>query len=126
LVVVHTWVFPVEGALRSGHFRQSNEVDRWIRDARDQHRRRLSELLRPYALEDLKHQVYLLKGAPGRLIPELATEKDVELIVMGTVSRTGVAGLFIGNTAEKILREVDCSVLAVKPDGFITPVRLDE
>ena len=126
LVVVHTWAFPVEGALRSSTSVQSSKVDGWVRDVRNQHRRRLAELLRPYALEDLKHQVYLLKGAPGRLIPELAAEKDVELIVMGTVSRTGVAGLFIGNTAEKILRQVDCSVLAVKPDGFKTPVRLDE
>ena len=126
LVVVHTWAFPVEGALRSAHFMQSSEVDGWVHDVRNQHRRRLAELLRPYAFADLKHQVYLLKGAPGRLIPELAADKNVELIVMGTVSRTGVAGLFIGNAAEKILRKVDCSVLAVKPDGFKTPVRLDE
>ena len=60
------------------------------------------------------------------MIPELATAKEVELIVMGTVSRTGVAGLLIGNTAERILHQVDCSVLTVKPDGFVTPVRLDE
>jgi nucleotide-binding universal stress UspA family protein len=70
--------------------------------------------------------VYLLKGEAGRLIPELATAKEVKLIVMGTVSRTGIAGLLIGNTAEKILSQVDCGVLAVKPDGFVTPVRLDE
>jgi len=41
---------------------------------------------------------------------------------MGTVCRTGVAGLFIGNTAEKVLRQVDCSLLTVKPEGFVTPV----
>jgi len=44
---------------------------------------------------------------------------------MGTLSRTGISGLLIGNTAEKVLRQVDCSVLIVKPDGFITPVKLD-
>jgi nucleotide-binding universal stress UspA family protein len=126
LVVVHTWTFPVEGALRSAQSVRSSEVERWVRDTRDKHRRWLAGLLQPHALEDLKHQVYMLKGEAGRLIPELAVEKEVELIVMGTVSRTGVAGLFIGNTAEKILRRVDCSVLAVKPDEFITPVRLDE
>jgi hypothetical protein len=38
---------------------------------------------------------------------------------IGTVSRTGIPGLFIGNTAEKILYRVDCSVLAVKTDGEI-------
>jgi nucleotide-binding universal stress UspA family protein len=68
----------------------------------------------------------MLEGEAGHLIPELATAKEVELIVMGTVSRTGVAGLLIGNTAERILHQVDCSVLTVKPDGFVTPVRSDE
>ena len=82
--------------------------------------------MRPYPLQDLKSQVYMLKGEPGHLIPELAAKLEVGLIVMGTVSRTGVAGLLIGNTAERILRQVDCSVLTVKPDGFVTPVRLDE
>ena len=45
---------------------------------------------------------------------------------MGTVGRTGIPGLFIGNTAETVLRQVHCSVLTVKPEGFETPVRLDQ
>ena len=36
-----------------------------------------------------------------------------------------LAGFFIGNTAEKVLHQLDCSVLAVKPDGFVTPVELE-
>ena len=126
LVVVHTWTFPAEHSLRSGYVRPSSELDRWVGEARDLHRRRLIELLRPYPLQDLNSRVYMLKGEPGHLIPELAAKMEIGLIVMGTVSRTGVAGLLIGNTAEKILRQVDCSVLTVKPDGFVTPVRLDE
>ena len=127
LVVVHAWTFLVERSLRTGHASLStDDVDRWVSDAREQHRRWLIDLLRPYALEELEHEVYPLKGEAGHLIPELATTKEVKLIVMGTVSRTGVAGLLIGNTAEKILGHVDCGVLAVKPDGFVTPVRLDE
>jgi nucleotide-binding universal stress UspA family protein len=66
----------------------------------------------------------MLKGESGHLIPQLAAKLKVGLIVMGTVSRTGVAGLLIGNSAERILRRVDCSVLTVKPDGFVTPVRV--
>ena len=126
LIVVHTWTFTAEHSLRSGYTVESSEMDRWVRAAQDLHRRRLAELLQPYPLQDLKSQVYMLKGEPGRLIPELAAEMEVGLIVMGTVSRTGVAGLLIGNTAERILHQVDCSVLTVKPDGFATPVRLDE
>jgi nucleotide-binding universal stress UspA family protein len=45
---------------------------------------------------------------------------------IGTVSRTGIPGLFIANTAEKILYRVDCSVLAVKTDGFTSPVEVNE
>lgn len=66
-----------------------------------------------------------MKGEASSVIPALAEKKQVSLIVMGTVSRTGVAGLLIGNTAEKLLQKVNCSVLAVKPDDFITPVELD-
>lgn len=45
---------------------------------------------------------------------------------MGTVSRTDVGGLFIGNTAEMILGRLNCSVLAVKPPAFRTPVSLEQ
>jgi nucleotide-binding universal stress UspA family protein len=124
LVVVHTWTFPAEDSLRSGYLVASNELDRWVGEAGDLHRRRLAELLRPYALQDLKSQVYMLKGEPGHLIPQLAAKMEVGLIVMGTVSRTGVAGFLIGSTAERTLRQVDCAVLAVKPEGFVTPVSL--
>jgi nucleotide-binding universal stress UspA family protein len=77
-------------------------------------------------MENLKHQVYLLKGIAGELIPALAAAKDADLIIMGTVSRSGVSGLLIGNTAEKVLNQAYCSMLTVKPDSFITPVQLDE
>jgi nucleotide-binding universal stress UspA family protein len=125
LLVAHTWTFPAEQSLRSGYLVGSSELEGWVRRTRDQHRRRLAELLRPYRLEELESQVYMLKGEPGQMIPKLAAKMEVGLIVMGTLSRTGVAGFLIGSTAERILRQVDCAVLTVKPDGFVTPVRLD-
>jgi nucleotide-binding universal stress UspA family protein len=60
------------------------------------------------------------------VIPDFAMEEQIDLIVMGTVGRSGISGLFIGNTAEKVLQKVDCSVLAVKPEGFVSPVKLDQ
>jgi universal stress protein E len=44
---------------------------------------------------------------------------------MGIVSRAGIAGLLIGNTAEIVLQKVDCSMLTVKLEGFVTPVKPD-
>lgn len=42
---------------------------------------------------------------------------------MGTVARTGIPGFIIGNTAENILQKIDCSLLALKPLGFVSPVK---
>ena len=100
------------------------EIDSLVREAEATHSTRLNNLLQKYDLQDLNHRVHLLKGEAGRVIPELVEKKRADLIVMGTLSRTGVAGFLIGNTAEKILNKVDCAVLAVKPDEFVTPVKL--
>lgn len=40
------------------------------------------------------------------------------LVVMGAVSRSVLARLFIGNTAEHVLDTLSCDVLIVKPRGF--------
>jgi nucleotide-binding universal stress UspA family protein len=45
---------------------------------------------------------------------------------MGTVARTGVMGLIMGNTAERVLQKLRCSVLALKPAGFQCPVKLKD
>jgi universal stress protein E len=44
------------------------------------------------------------------------------VVVMGAVSRLGLARLFIGNTAERVLDKLDCDVLVVKPRGFRSKV----
>ena len=125
LLVVHAWSLYGETILRSGRGRMNREeIDTMVREAEAEHKERLNNLLQKYELQDLKHRVHLIKGEAGRVIPELAEKKRADLIVMGTLSRSGVAGFLIGNTAEKIIHEVDCSVLTVKPDGFVTPVKL--
>lgn len=64
--------------------------------------------------------LHMLKGPA----PELAGKFQVDCVVMGTVARTGLLGLFMGNTAETIPDQLECSVLAIKPPGFVTPVTL--
>lgn len=74
----------------------------------------------------LSPTIHLVKGTPGREIPKLAKEIKADLVVMGTVARTGVAGVLIGNTAETLLTQIQSSVLAIKPDSFISPMSLDD
>jgi universal stress protein E len=68
---------------------------------------------------------HLVRGDPAEVIVRLAKRERIDLLVMGSVCRTGIAGFFVGNTAEKVLGELDSSVLTVKPPGFITPVSLE-
>lgn len=65
------------------------------------------------------------RGEAETVIPEFVVAQGIDLVVMGTVARGGIAGLLIGNTAERVLRQLPCSVLAVKPDGFVCPVGLN-
>ncbi len=63
--------------------------------------------------------------SPSRAIMACDERITPDLVVMGTVSRGGVAGLLVGNTAERLLGHLDCSLLTVKPDDFVCPVTLD-
>lgn len=61
--------------------------------------------------------------------PEVAILKAIErhkadLLVIGTIGRSGISGMFTGATAERLLPQISCSVLAVKPPGFVSPVTL--
>ena len=127
LMILHTWQLPIEDHINSGRVHvPTNTVDEWNWNLKEERKRSIRSLLDNFDFQKIKYQVYLLKGEAARLIPEFANSSEVELIVMGTVARTGVAGFLMGNIAEKVLGRVNCSVLTVKPDGFITPVKLSE
>lgn len=72
-------------------------------------------------------QVHLVDdpgGLPDEGILGFMGRQAIDLLVMGTIGRTGLAGAMIGNTAERILPELTCSLLAIKPLEFVCPVRL--
>lgn len=126
LHLVHTWQFPGESTLLGARSQLTQaEVDQFLQSVEQTHRDGLNGLLAKYDLHGLDYRIHLRKGGARDLIPAIASDNEVDLIVMGTVSRTGVAGFFIGNTAESVLQQVNCSVLTVKPEGFETPVKLD-
>jgi len=55
-------------------------------------------------------------------IVEYAAKVGADLIVMGTRGKANLRDVLLGTTAEKALRESQCSVLAVKPEGFSHPL----
>jgi universal stress protein E len=68
---------------------------------------------------------HLINEHPISGLPRLARKIGCDVLVMGAVSRSGLKRIFIGNTAERILDELDCDVLVVKPPGFTSRLRLD-
>ena len=85
----------------------------------------IDNLLARYDLKEIQHHVHLVRGRPESTITQMVDENDINLIVMGTISQTGIPGFFIGNTAEYVLTQVNCSVLTLKPAGFVTPITMD-
>jgi nucleotide-binding universal stress UspA family protein len=86
----------------------------------------LAHLARSFGDRIAGLQQALRRGEPEAVIPEFVVAEGIDVVVMGTVGRAGIARLLIGNMAERILRKLPCSVLVVKPDGFVSPVRFDD
>jgi len=134
LHIAHAWEAIGEGVLRGAFLNTpEDKVAAYVDGARQQHAAGMAALLRELeamlgreTLDYLKPKTHLVKGWARKEIPALAKQLGADLVVMGTVARTGVAGFLIGNTAESILEQIDCSVLAIKPPGFVTPVTLQD
>lgn len=82
----------------------------------------LTDLLAQRDIDGLELQVHVDHARPADYVIDVARRVEADLVVMGTVARTGIPGFFIGNTAERILAGLNCSALTVKPEAFISPV----
>ena len=65
---------------------------------------------------------HLQLGPAVEAIPRTARALRAGIVVMGVVSRSGLRRVVIGNTAERVLGDLPCDVLAVKPERFVTRV----
>lgn len=109
------------------------EIDAYVTTVKRIHTswlRRLMDQASSWVGEDIAESVrlktHLPQGDPEVEIPKLISDVQADLVIMGTIARTGVSGLVMGNTAETILDQITCSVLAVKPADFVSSVTLDE
>jgi universal stress protein E len=82
------------------------------------------EFLRNYLgevadLRTVTTEAMVVFGRPDEEIIRCAESGDVDLICMGSIGRDGVARVLVGNTAERVLRRLPCSLMTVKPDDFV-------
>ena len=66
-------------------------------------------------LQELPHEFLFLKGDVWENLEEVIRKKNVDLLVLGTHGRTGIAKALMGSVAEKIFRQASCPVLTVGP-----------
>ena len=127
LDVVNAWHLQEEGTLRTLRVRMpDDEIAAILARTEEDSAARLKALMADFDdFADILRVVHV-KGVPADVLTEHAASERIDTVVMGTLARTGVAGLFIGNTAETVLNRLNCSVLAVKPQGFVSPVTLGD
>lgn len=120
LHVVNVWRLVGESMMRGRLAIPKADVDRAVLHEFGKHRDLVKDLLAKNGITT--EHVHLPKGDAVHMIPELVKALGADLLVMGTVCRTGIPGFIMGNTAEQVLGAVECSTLTVKPEGFVSPV----
>jgi len=65
-------------------------------------------------------------GTPCEKIIEVATKEKIDLIVMGTHARTGIAHFLIGSITESVIKTAPCPVLVIRPNihGLLDDISL--
>lgn len=119
LHVIHDHV-PVEIPLVSPGLLAPPLVLESSREAEAEARSRLVKLLRGMKIKT--SHLHLTYQSPQNAIPAVARKARAAIVVMGSIARSGWKHAFIGNTAERVINELSCDVLVVKPRGFRTKV----
>lgn len=80
---------------------------------------RFDYFLKRFNFHSVKWNKMIREGKPSADILNIAREKSIELLIMGTSGRTGLARILMGSVTEKVVREMPCSVITVKSEHAI-------
>ncbi|HEX6210215.1 MAG TPA: universal stress protein [Methylomirabilota bacterium] len=117
VLVVSTWA-PFGESLLQPRMTEE-EYAGWMAEVEGAARSARDRVVESFGSRAARIERHLVKGEPAAALVQFAVEHDASLLVMGSVGRTGIRGLVMGNTAERALREVTCDVLVLKPEGFV-------
>ncbi len=125
LEVVHAWQADAENLVRHWNTDLSDKaLFAFTESMRQRHLNAVELELTSLTEVPSNVDIALPKGDATEVIPHVVALHQVDLLVMGTLGRHGLPGMIIGNTSESILEEINCSVLAIKPSHFVSPVVL--
>ncbi|MFT7677329.1 MAG: universal stress protein E [Planctomycetota bacterium] len=121
LHVLHAYRVPIQLKLEAAEMSEAEYAER-IEALKSEAREALSESLEAQAVSTPSEKVHLSRKSPAVAIREAAEHLAPDLLIMGTLSRGGRPGVQVGETAERLLGRLDCSLLTFKPQGFTSPV----
>lgn len=104
----------------------NSEIDAIAAQQKARMQESLDELLRAPNAHPQGIHVHLRRGSAASTIRAITKEVKPVMLVMGTVCRSGFSGIMIGNTAERVIADVECSVMALKPPGFRSPIPISD
>jgi universal stress protein E len=124
LHIVSCWDYEFEAFLRGSIWVKVSdaEISETILNTQHEHRTALERLVKESGISG-SHQLHHLRGKAEECIPAFVKDKKIDILVMGTVARNGIPGFIIGNTAENIVQKLSCSLIALKPQGFVSTVK---
>lgn len=124
LNIISCWDFTLEKELKENVFIKidAKTVSKLLNEEKNEHFGKLGKLIQQSGITG-ENEVHHLRGEPSEVIPQFLEKHKIDILVMGTVARTGIAGFITGNTAENIMQNISCSLVALKPKGFVSPVK---
>ncbi|WP_369857741.1 universal stress protein UspE [Candidatus Thalassolituus haligoni] len=85
----------------------------------EQHQDACEQLAKKYNIHE--DHVHIAEGETDTVVAETATAVAADVLVVGSVGRSGIAGVLIGNTAEQLVDKVPCDVIVIKPQDGVLP-----
>ncbi len=127
LHIISCWDYIFEDYLHNNIWVKTSdeEIAEAVLGAQNLHHAALEQLIESSGIVGTQH-IHHLRGKADEQIPRFVEKNKIDILVMGTVARTKIPGFMIGNTAENVLQKLGCSLMALKPQGFVSPVRAYE
>ncbi len=99
------------------------DLPQYLQESRAAAEKPLATVLDPQWAAGRKVVLAVVEGSPKVEIVRYARQHDIDLIVLATHGRSGLAHVLIGSVAENVVRTAPCPVLTVRPEGhqFVMP-----
>jgi universal stress protein E len=122
LTILSCWSLYGEEALRHGAFTRVSpaKIESLLKHEEREYQESLNILVNEYT--QCKFEQILAKGDPKTIIPAFVNNKGIDVVVMGTIGRSGIPGFLIGNTSESVLQAINSSVITLKPENWVSPI----